>query len=178
MRGTVTDSFIPPDPAATSAVPVYRRTDDEQAYRAGILEVLRLARHEIRIVDLTLESMGLESAIAAAAIDAQLATHPGLNLRIALHEPAWLLQRAPRLAALRLRAGHRIEVRQMPDHLRHLADSHLLADGCQGIRRFHQDHARAAISIDHPADIAPWWSRFEALWEECQALPASEFHGL
>ena len=62
------------------------------------------------------------------------------------------------------RYAHAVDVRQSPDNLRQLADTHLLADGCHGVRRFHIDHARCALIQADPAAIQPWQQRFEELW--------------
>ena len=63
------------------------------------------------------------------------------------------------------RFSHMVDVRQSPDNLRHLADSHLLADDAHAVRRFHIEQPRSALVIDDPAYVHPWRQRFEELWE-------------
>jgi hypothetical protein len=79
--------------------------------------------------------------------------------------PGALERQAPRLMQLIARFSHMVDVRQSPDNLRHLADSHLLADDAHGVRRFHIEQPRSALVIDDPAYIHPWRQRFEELWE-------------
>ena len=64
----------------------------------------------------------------------------------------------PRLIALMRDYGTPVEVRATPEHLRHLADRWVLADGRSGTIRFHADHARGKCIADdaggNPALVA------------------------
>jgi len=87
------------------------------------------------------------------------------RIRIVLHDPGPLERDAPRMMQLISRFSHVIYARRSPDNLRHLADTHLLADESHGVRRFHVDHPRSALILDDPDYINPWRQRFEELWE-------------
>jgi hypothetical protein len=74
------------------------------------------------------------------------------------------------------RFSHMVEVRQSPDNLRHLADSHLLADDAHAVRRFHIDQPRSALVIDDPAYVHPWRQRFEELWDLSHPCLQTQYH--
>lgn len=145
--------------------PAYRRGDSEAEYRDSIVRVIGRARKSIYIFDRDLSRMQLERPPALDALAGFLRGGDPPELRIAVHRPELLETTAPRLRNLLETHGHVASVRCVPDTLRHLADCHLLADASHGIRRFHADHPRCAVAFDNPAEIAPWWLRFEELWE-------------
>lgn len=139
----------------------YRLLSGEAEYRAAIDEVLALARSALRVFDRNLAHMQFESRDRSARLESLLLD--GIRVELVLHDTTALLD-SPRLRRLLDRHGHLFEVRSVPVGLRHLADCHVLADSAHGIRRFHADQPRAAIEIDDPAAIQPWWQRFEDLW--------------
>jgi hypothetical protein len=152
--------------------------DSEAAYRAAIDTTLAAARHEIRIFDHDLLQMALGDKDRAAQIAAFLAGGKDHRLRIVLHDTGPLEQRLPRLIDLIRLYGHLAEVRRTPDHLRHLTDRWLLADGNHGVVRFHGDHARGKLLIAAPTEVAPWWRRFDDLCEESEICSPGATTGL
>lgn len=148
--------------------PGYTRFDSEAGYRAAIDAVLALAHGEIRLFDHDLGKTGLDGKDQAKALDRHLAS--GGSLHIVVHATQRLLD-MPRLLDLLERRADAMQVRISPDALKHLADGQVLVDGLHAVRRFHRDHPRGAIELDVPAEIRPWWLRFEELWE--QSLPWS-----
>lgn len=143
----------------------YTLLTSEAEYRQACDTVLGRARRELLIFDRDLAAMHLDTS---ARLDLLTEFLPGdalRRVRIVLHDPDTIERKAPRLIQLIVRFSHAIEVRQSPDNLRHLADTHLLADGCHGVRRFHIDQARSALILDDRAYIHPWQQRFEELWQ-------------
>lgn len=145
--------------------PHYQLLTSEADYRRACDTILRRADREILIFDRDLAALRLEDTARLAALAAFLQTDGMSRVRIVLHDPGPLAGEAPRLTRLIFRFSHKIEVRQSPDNLRHLADTHLLADESHGVRRFHVDQPRSALILDDPAYINPWRQRFEELWE-------------
>ena len=90
------------------------------------------------------------------------------RIRVVLHDPGPVERDSPRLMQFIARFSHVVDVRQSPDNLRHLADTHVLADEGHGVRRFHVDQPRSALILDDPAYINPWRRRYEELWELSQ----------
>jgi hypothetical protein len=143
--------------------------DSEAGYRAAIDLTLAAARREIRIFDRDLVAMGLEDRAHVTTLDDFLAADRDRRLRIVLHDTVPLEGHLPRLLALMRQRPSEIEVRRTPEHLRHLADSWLLADHAHGTLRFHRDHRRGKHIAESPAEVEPWWWRFDDLWEESEA---------
>lgn len=143
----------------------YQLLTSEADYRQACDTILRRAEREILIFDRDLVALRLEDKARLAALLEFLQLKDLRRVRIVLHDPGPLERNAPRLTRLIFRYAHLIEVRQSPDNLRHLADTHLLADEAHGVRRFHVDQPRSAMILDDPTYINPWRQRFEELWE-------------
>jgi hypothetical protein len=145
--------------------PSYQLLTSEAEYRRACDTVLGRAECELLIFDRDLRSLQLDHGTRLQSLSEFLAADRLRRIRIVLHDPGPLHRKTPRLMQLIARFSHLIDVRQSPDNLRHLADSHLLADDTHGVRRFHIEQPRSALVVDDPAYIHPWWQRFEELWE-------------
>lgn len=144
--------------------PYYQLLTSEREYRQACDTVLGRAEREILIFDRDLRALQLDDRSRLQLLSDFLAADPLRRIRVVLHDPEPLHRRTPRLMQLIGRFSHLIEVRQSPDNLHHLADTHLLADDAQGVRRFHVDQPRSALILDDPAYVHPWRQRFEELW--------------
>lgn len=144
----------------------YRLLNGEEEYRQACETVIGLATQELLIFDRSLSAPKLEDKARADLLEVFLAADGHRRLRIVLHEPEQLRIRAPRLMQLFGRFSHLIEIRQTPDNLQHLADTHILADEGHGVRRFQYDQPRSALILNDPPSITPWRQRFEDLWQQ------------
>lgn len=143
----------------------YQLLTSEADYRDACDTVLGLAQREIMIFDRELFALRLNEKARLDILAGFLQGDGPHRLRMVLHNPEPLMRDAPRLIQLIARFSHAIEVRQSPDNLRHLADTHVLADENHGVRRFQYDQPRSALILDDPAYLGPWRQRFEELWE-------------
>jgi hypothetical protein len=143
----------------------YTLLNSEAEYRQACDTVLSRAQHELLIFDHDLVTMQLDKKVRLDLLTDFLEADALRRVRIVLHDPGPLERDAPRLLQLIARFSHVIEARQSPDNLRHLADTHLLADGRHGVRRFHVDQPRSALILDDRTYIHPWQQRFEELWQ-------------
>lgn len=144
----------------------YTLLTGEAEYRQACETVIGLAAEDILIFDRSLLAPRLEDKARADLLEAFLAEDGKRRLRIVLHDPEQLRVHAPRLMQLFGRFSHLVEVRQTPDNLRHLADTHILADTDHGVRRFQFDQPRSALILNDPPAISPWRQRFEDLWQQ------------
>jgi hypothetical protein len=144
--------------------PTYTLLASEADYRQACDTVLARAEHEILIFDRDLVALRLEETARLEALTEFLQGDGVRKIRIVLHDPGLVERDAPRLMQFIARFSHVIDVRQSPDNLRHLADTHVLADDDHGVRRFHVDQPRSALILDDHAYIHPWRKRFEELW--------------
>lgn len=145
--------------------PAYKLITSEADYRDACDAILARAEREILIFDRDLAAPQLNRKARVDALAAFLTADRLRRIRIVLHDSAALERDMPGLVQLFLRFSHAIEVRLSPDNLRHMADTHLLADGRHGVRRFHADQPRSAIIVADEAYIHPWRQRFEELWQ-------------
>lgn len=143
----------------------YTLLTSEAEYRRACDTILAQATHEILIFDRDLVALRLEETARLEALAACLRTDGLRRIRVVLHDPEPLQRNAPRLMQLIVNFSRAIEVRQSPDNLRQLADTHLLADENHGVRRFHVDQPRSALILQDRAYVYPWWRRFDELWE-------------
>ncbi len=144
--------------------PAYTLLTSEAEYRQACDTVLARTEAEILIFDRDLAALRLEESARLGALTSFLQRSPLSRIRMVLHDPGLLERNAPRLMRLIARYSHLIEARQSPDNLRHLADTHLIADESHGVRRFHVDQPRSALILDDRAYLQPWRQRFEELW--------------
>lgn len=158
--------------------PTYSLITSEAGYRLACGTVIARAEHELLIFDRNLAAPRLDEKPVLDRLTAFLSPPSVGRIRIAMREPDQLCLLAPRLALLFARYSHRIDIRQTPDTLSHLADTHIIADGKHAIRRFQFDQPRCAQTLDDPDAIHPWQQRFEELWELSQACQAVNVSGL
>lgn len=156
--------------------PAYTLLTSETEYRQACDTVLALAEREILIFDRDLAPLRLEEKTRVEALENFLHTDGLRRIRVVLHDTEPLRRDAPRLTQLIARFSHVVDVRQSPDNLRQLADTHVLADENHGVRRFHVDQPRSALVVDDRTYIHPWRQRFEELWQlshPCLSLNAT-----
>jgi hypothetical protein len=146
----------------------YKQLVGEADFRHACDTVLAMAEREILILDRDLAALQLDEKARIDCLTAFLRREGSPRIRIVLHDPLPLERSAPRLRRLMTNFAHVIELRQSPEHLRHLADMHLLVDAGNGVRRFHVDQPRSALVLGDPAYLASWRLRFEELWELSQ----------
>ena len=144
--------------------PAYTLLTSEAEYHQACDTVLARAKHELLIFDRDLRKLQLDDKHRLESLVTFLTTDHLRRIRLVLHDPEPLHRETPRLMQLIARFSQSINVRQSPDNLRNLADTHLLADDACGVRRFHIDQPRSALVLDDPAYIHPWRQRFEELW--------------
>lgn len=149
-------------PSTTNAK--YRMLTTEGDYRQACDTVIGVAQREILIFDRNLFALRLGDPTRIERLTDFLKADGTRRIRIVLHDPDDLEKNVPRLVQMLARYSHAVEVRQSPDNLRHLADTHLLADEGHGVRRFQFDLPRSALVLDDPAYISPWRLRFDELW--------------
>lgn len=152
--------------------------DNEAGYRAAIALTLAAAQRELRVFDRDLTLMGLEERAQVDLLDRFLAANRDRRLQVVVHDQTPLQSRLPRLLKLLRDHAQQVEVRVTPEHLRHLAECWLLADGSSGTIRFHVDHARGKAVAANPAEIKPWWLRANDLAAESEACAPWAVAGL
>lgn len=144
--------------------PVYTLLTSEAAYRQACDAVLGKATHQVLIFDRDLSRLRMDEQARLEALASFLRAGGSRRIRIVLHDPGPLERNSSRLMHLIQRYSHLIEIRQSPENMRHLADTHVIVDEGHGVRRFHVDQPRSALILDDPIAIHPWRKRYEELW--------------
>lgn len=144
--------------------PSYTLLTSEAEYRQACDTILARTEREILIFDRDLAALQLEETPRLEALSRFIQMGSLCRIRVVVHDPELLARQSTRLMQLLVRFSHRVDLRQSPDNLRHLADTHMLADKEHGVRRFHVDQPRGALILDDPASVNPWRQRFEELW--------------
>jgi len=139
--------------------------DTEAGYAAAIDAVLTATQLSVCVFDNDLVGMGLELPARCATLGQILSAHPEGRLRMVLHDPQPLERGMPRLLKLLQRHSDRMEVRQTPKQLRHLADCLLLGDARHAMVRFHRQQPRGKYFLDDVDATLTWQMRFDELWE-------------
>lgn len=152
--------------------------DSEAGYRAAIALTLAGAQRELRVFDRDLTTTGLEERAQVELLDRFLGENRDRRLHIVVHDPAPLQSRLPRLLKLLRDHAQQVDFRVTPEHLRHLAECWVLADGDSGTIRFHADHARGKLIAANPVEIKPWWQRATDLAAESEACAPWAVAGL
>lgn len=145
--------------------PAYTLLTSEAEYRQACDTILARAEREILIFDRDLATLRLDEKARLEVLANFLQMDRLRRIRMVLHDPVPVERGAPRLMQLISRFSHVIAVRQSPDNLRQLADSHVLADESHGVRRFNIAQPRSALILDDRDYVYPWRQRFEELWE-------------
>jgi hypothetical protein len=156
----------------------YQLLTGEAEYREACDRILGLAQREIVIFDRELLALRFNEKARLDILTAFLQGDGPHRIRMVLHNPEPLMREVPRMIQLIARFSHAIEVRQTPDNLRHLADTHVFADEHHGVRRFQYDQPRSALILDDPVYLSPWRQRFEELWELSQPCLSLNTTGL
>lgn len=146
--------------------PIEQTFDTRAAYLAALDTVIAAARRQLRVFDTDLRQADFDAPRRSEALAAFLAGGRERNLRIVLHDVDHLDRYCPRFGLLLRRFSHAVQVRQTPERLRHLADCFALADDAGAAIRFHADHFRGKLLLDHADAALGWGGRFEDLWLE------------
>jgi len=139
--------------------------DTEAGYVAAIDAVLAVTQQSLCVFDGDMVRMGLEQPARCESLGHILASSGDHPLRIVVHDRKPLERASPRLLKLLQRHPDRMEVRQTPKSLRHLADCFLLGDARHGVVRFHAQQPRGKLFLDDVDATLPWQMRFDELWE-------------
>jgi phosphatidylserine/phosphatidylglycerophosphate/cardiolipin synthase-like enzyme len=150
---------------------VDRGVEGREAFSQAVLELIGLARHELRMVAPDFSDWPLASNAGAAALRAAL--QRGVRLRMLVADPQWLATRADRFLTLHRRYAAQSAVRQYPERLR-LEEATLVADRQHAVRKPHPDSRTARLIIAMPSSVEAHADRLAAAWDESvDCLPAT-----
>ncbi len=134
-------------------------------YDAAVQEILDLTAGTLLVFDADLSPLKLERPERIAALRRLLLGAREFNKRltIVVQKTAFVRQYSPQLMDLLAVYSPAMTIIHAPPHLDGLKDSLLIADHRHLLVRFHQDHARARLTIDDAPECAPCVLRFEEI---------------
>jgi hypothetical protein len=155
-----------PAPADAGAVPVPRQETlaTIAAQVAALDELIRIARHSIRVFDCDMAQMGWNTPARAEALAAFLRRSRTAKLDIIVHDTHWLEASCPRLVALLKVFSDRITIYKTGPGAQGAADPLVLVDARHFLHRFHVEQPRAALAIEEPHLARPLVNRFDEIW--------------
>lgn len=158
--------------SAPPATPRYERLDNIAAQVAALDELVRLARHSIRVFDVNLAQMGWNGVARAEALTAFLRRSRDARIDLIVQDSRYIEGRCARLQALRRRYGHAISFNKTGPEGKGARDPLVIIDGRHFLHRFDVAQPRAALGIDLPHLAIPLINRFDEIWATSEsALP-------
>lgn len=142
--------------------------DTRREYQEAFDALLALATREIRIFDPDLAQLAVEAPERLDRVGAFLRRTRGNRLFIAVHDPAPLAQRSPRLARLVALFSDDIAVHRTTGEAERAQDCFVLADREHFVRRAVAAHPRGVFARHDPHEGTLMRERFDQIWESSE----------
>ena len=174
MSNPETTSLSTPDP-------VYRLMESSHEALNAIDEVIAAANHEIRIFDVSSQSLRGRDFGTPARIEALkkmlLAKRHNL-LRIALHETTGIEAELARLVALKLIFPRQILIHRTLGVAREAKDVMIIADETHVWRKPYFEHPRSVLHLHQAEATQPFLDRFAQIWDSTEVATVGGATGL
>jgi hypothetical protein len=145
--------------------PEYRLLEGQQEALAAIDQVIASATHQLAVFDVTLSQRGFNSVKRYETLRAFLAKRRDNRIRIVLHDPSKVVADSPRLILLLKDYPMSVMIHRTSESARHAMDPLVIADSHSFWHHLHFEHPRSVVQLYDPAETAPWFGRFEEIWE-------------
>jgi hypothetical protein len=133
-------------------------------YDEFVDEVIRLAKHELRIFDNELGSSYNATARHDALRQFLLASRRN-RVRIVVHDAAKIDRFCPRMKLLMRSFSHAVTIHETQQQAKGVYDPFVVADDAHSVRRFHFEDLRGLFAKDDPIEASTLAERFEEIWE-------------
>ncbi len=171
-------SSTPADDAPAPPAPGLHHIDGIAAQAAAIDTLAGLARRTIRVFDVDLSGSGWNRPERAERLSTFVRGARDARLDIILHDTRWYESQCARLVALQRHFSTAITVRRTGAASAGMMDPLVIVDGRHYLHRFHIDHARAVLGIEHPQGAKPLLLRFDEIWAAGEPGVAGSVLGL
>lgn len=152
------------------AVPERILLETKRDYLEGFNRLLGLARWELRIFDLDLSELEMNSTHRVETLTRFLRGSRTRRIYIALHDVEHVTKRCPRVITLLGSYTSAILIFQTQGDAAKVQDCFVLADGDHLVRRPVRTQPRGVLAINDPKQCQPMRERFDEIWES--SLPA------
>lgn len=148
--------------------------DGREALAAAMRLVVAQAKRTLCLMDRDLSDWPIEEPAIAARIERLLTLSRRASVRVLVRDERWLGRGAPRLTALRRRAGGTFEVRRIADDAEGAEGGLLIADGDCAVERFHSDAFRGRLVAGATDAVEPLRRHYDRLWDQASpCLPVT-----
>jgi len=154
--------------AAQNPQKIYRIMNSKVDAIAAIVSVLAIAKTSIAIFDVSPITMREREYARPANIELMrqlLIGNPSRRIRIVLHETAGIEGEVPRLMSLLADFSTQLSIQRTIGDARNAQDVMLIADDIAIWRKPVATHPRSILNMHDAADIEPFVTRFEEIWE-------------
>jgi hypothetical protein len=156
----------------------YRQVSGIADSLAAIDQVVAVAKHTLRIFDISLSNRGFNSPARAEALREFLVRGRSHRILIALHETDLLVRESPRLMTLLRQFPMSIEIHRTLAQARSAMDPFVVADDHSVWHQLHYEQPRAVVALNSPADAMPIAQRFEEIWDLSEPAVSATTLGL
>lgn len=151
--------------------PIHSHVETRDALRAAQLELVRGARHELRIVTPALDATAFNGSAMAEALGRFIAGHRHNRARVVVEDTEHMLQTCARFVELVRRFSDLLLVRRLGEPHRGLREMFMLADHDSCL--YQPDVALVDATLDQraPKTAGALGQRFEEIWASTEPAP-------
>ena len=172
---------MPPMIAPQAPEVIYRLMDSTSEGLLAINEVIGQAQHEIRIFDVSAQSLRSRDFGHPARIETLkkiLLADRNNRLRIALHETRGIESELARLVELLALFSNQISIHRTMGAARDAKDVMIIADQAHFWRKPYFEHLHSVLTLHDQAAAQPFVDRFEQIWESTEVAVTGSTVGL
>jgi hypothetical protein len=151
--------------------PVHSHPDTRETLRAAQLELVRSARHELRIVTPALDAAAFNGSAMAEALGRFIAGHRRNRARVVVEDTEHMLQTCTRFVELARRFSDLLIVRRLGEPHHGLREMFMVADHDSCLYQPDVALVDATLDLHIPKEAGALGQRFEEIWASAEPAP-------
>jgi hypothetical protein len=151
--------------------PTHRHPDSREGLRTAQLDIVRSARHELRILAPALDAVLFNGSAMAEALGRFIAGHGRNRVRMVVEDTEHMLQTCIRFVELTRRFSDLLLIRRLGEQHHGLTEMFVLADDDSCLYQQDVGLVDATLDLHAPRAVGPLASRFEDIWAAAEPVP-------
>lgn len=151
--------------------PIHSHVETRDALRAAQLELVRGARHELRIVAPALDAAAFNGSAMAEALGRFIAGHRHNRARVIVEDTEHMLQTCTRFVELARRFSDLLLVRRLGEPHYGLREMFMVADHDNCLYQADVALVDATFDLHTPKQAGALGRRFEEIWASSEPAP-------
>jgi hypothetical protein len=151
--------------------PIHSHPDTREEMRAAQLELVRSARHELRILTPALDAAAFNSSAMAEALGRFIADHRHNRARVVVEDTEHMIQTCTRFVELARRFSDLLIVRRLGEPHRGLREMFMMADHDSCLYQPDVALVDATLDLHAPKQAGALGQRFEEIWASTEPAP-------